>query len=521
MRPRVLVIAMAEATFDLLLPMAKAGKLPTFSRLMAQGASGPLASQMPMVTPQMCGTVVTGRSPGEHGLMDFWQRGADGRFRETDGTFLRVPPIWRVLSERGTPCAILNVPFTYPPEEIEGVMISGEDAPGAHPSIAHPRSLYGELTERFGPYPLKDTFPGGRRKEDYLTLITRDVERQSSIFAHVLREKPWQFGMIFFSHTAMVQHYFWADHASEDAANPFRGVVESAYVALDKAVARLMEAAGPDTNVFVISDSGAGPLYSGVNVNQLLEQRGFLKRKAKPQPKGGGAAADRTRKPGGGAVEALRRIAQGQLQRGWLKPLYFTVNHRLKPLKAWIQSHLSGSSIDWAGTQAYSRGQWGYIYVNLKGRDPHGIVEPGAEYDAVRDRIAAAFEGLVDPQRKEKAVVRVWRREDLYHGPAVDQAPDMVIEWRDGAYMPNEASIGDSVFAPRYREYMSWPTSGSHRIPGILMAAGPAIAAGVQVQGARILDLVPTWMRILGQAPPAGLEGRPLDALSPSQRLAS
>ncbi len=101
MSRRVLTIVLAEATLDLLLPWAEAGRLPVFSRLMARGAWGRLRSQMPMVTPQICGTLVTGRSPGQHGLMDFWQRGNDGEFRETQGSTLRAPPIWQVLGDAG------------------------------------------------------------------------------------------------------------------------------------------------------------------------------------------------------------------------------------------------------------------------------------------------------------------------------------------------------------------------------------------------------------------------------------
>lgn len=517
MQPRVLVIALAEATFDLIQPFVKAGKMPNVSRMMTGGAWGRLQSQMPMVTPQMCGTVVTGRSPGQHGLMDFYQRGNDGRFREANGNDWKVPPVWRILSQQGLKCAVLNIPFTYPPDKINGFVISGEDAPGTHTSIAHPRGLYEEIIKEFGRYPLKDTFPGGRQKSDYLTLITADVKRQGEIFSHLLKNKEWDFGIMFFSQTAMVQHYFWADHESRDPANPFRTVIESAYVALDAAIGKLQEAAGPNTTVFVISDAGAGPMKSGVNVNQFLEQEGFLHRSRKSQ------AADEADEPSEHKVsflEQVRHTAQGILQRDAFRWLYYAVNRYLQPLKVWMQTRLSNSDIDWSRTQAYSRGQWGYIYVNLKGRDPHGIVNPGAQYDEVCKRISASFEKLIDPQTGQKAATRVWRRDELYHGPGVEFAPDMVIDWVDGAYMPNEASRSDSVFSTRQREYMDWPTTGSHRLDGVLVAAGPAIAAGTTVQGARIVDLVPTWLSLLGQNAPKELEGKVIQSLF-QERLAS
>jgi predicted AlkP superfamily phosphohydrolase/phosphomutase len=502
MSRRVLTIVLAEATLDLLVPWAEAGKLPVFSSMMSHGAWGRLRSQMPMVTPQMAGTLVTGRSPGHHGLMDFWQRGADGQFREVQGSALRTAPIWQLLGEHGLTTAILNLPFTYPPPKLKGFMISGEDAPGVHPSIAYPREILKEVTQRFGRYRLKDTFPGGRQKSDYLTLIDEDVRAQTDVFAHLLATRPWDFGLVFFSHTAMCQHYFWADMESKDPANPFRGVVESAYRALDTAVGRLMQAAGPDTNVIVMSDSGAGPLYSGANVNTLLEQHGFLRYREQP--------ASANKKKDVALTEKIRRSALARLRKS---SLYFAANHYLKPLKSWMQANRDGSGIDWSRTVAHSRGQWGHLYINLKGRDPHGIVDP-ADYDKVCADIARKLEATVDPQHREPPITKVWRRDELYQGPAVDQAPDLIIDWRDGGYMPNDRDRGETaVFAPRFRQYMSWPTTGSHRLDGVLIAAGPDIEAGTRVHGARLIDIMPTWLQLLGQPVPRELEGKPIYSL--------
>ena len=498
---RVLTIVLAEATLDLLTPWAEAGKLPVFARLMAQGAWGRLRSQMPMVTPQICGTLVTGRSPGHHGLMDFWQRGNDGVFRETQGASLTAPTIWQVLGERGLASAILNLPFTYPPPKLNGFMIAGEDAPGVHPSIAWPRGLLEEVTARFGRYRLKDTFPGGRQKSDYLTLVETDVRAQTDVFAHLLATRSWDFGLVFFSHTAMCQHYFWADMESNDPSNAYRGVVESAYRALDTAVGRLIEAAGKDTNVMVVSDSGAGPLYSGANLNTMLANEGFLR--YHPQPAG-------QKKKEVTLVEKMRRSAVARLRNS---AVYFHVNHYLKVLKGWMQTQRDGSGIDWSHTRAYSRGQWGHIYINLKGRDPNGIVEP-ADYDKVCAEIAAKLTAIVNPERGETAIQKVWRRDELYHGPAVEQAPDLIVDWREGAYMPNDRDRGEATaFAPRFRSYMSWPTSGSHRLDGVLIAAGPDIEPGTRVHGARLIDIMPTWLQLLGQAVPKDLEGKPIYTL--------
>jgi predicted AlkP superfamily phosphohydrolase/phosphomutase len=502
-QPRVLIVALSEATLDLIMPWAREGRLPNLQRLMEHGATGRLRSQIPLISTQLWGTIATGRSPGHHGAFDFWQRGPDGTFRETTGADMRVPAVWTLLGHKSVRCAVLNVPFTYPPQSINGFMIAGEDAPGAHPSIANPPSIYEEITGKFGRYRLKDIFPGGRQKSDYLTLIEEDVAKQTDVMEHLLRAKEWDFGLVFYSASAIAQHYFWADMEANDASNPYRYVMRSAYEALDAAVGRLEKAAGPGTTVFVISDCGAGPLKSGVQVNTLLQKEGFL-RYAQSTPN----SASRR------AVSALRKGLQGALQTWAPKSWHYAINHRLPRLKAWVQSHLAQSDIDWRKTQAFSRGKEGDVFVNLRGRDPHGIVSPGEEYESVRTAIIERLEGLIDPVTGERAVDRVYRAEELYQGPMLAWAPDLVIAWRDTAYMPTESDRDkDSIFVTRWREYMNWPTSGSHRLDGVLIARGPNVRRGVTVTGARIVDLAPTWLHCFGHEVPAELEGRVISEL--------
>jgi predicted AlkP superfamily phosphohydrolase/phosphomutase len=132
----------------------------------------------------------------------------------------------------------------------------------------------------------------------------------------------------------------------------------------------------------------------------------------------------------------------------------------------------------------------------------------------VCNQIATKLLATVDPRRGQPAIRKVWRREELYSGPAVAYAPDLIIDWHEAAYMPNDRDGGeDEVFAPRFRQYMSWPTSGSHRLDGMLVAAGPDIEPGLRVRDARVIDMMPTWLKLLHQPIPQELEGKPICAL--------
>jgi predicted AlkP superfamily phosphohydrolase/phosphomutase len=503
-----LTITLGEASPELIERWAADGKLPAFSRLMQEGSWGRLRCPLPLITPQMWGTALTGHRPGRHGAFDFLQRGPNGRFIEINGAWLKEPAIWKLLGDRGLRSGIVNVPFTYPPQRINGFMISGQDAPGAHRSIAQPAAVYDEVVRRFGRYRLKDIFPGGRKKEDYLTLIEEDVRKQTDVLEYLIAQKPWDFFLTFYSATAMAQHYFWGDMEDGGPDNPFRGVVETTYRCLDAAVDRLRAAAGPDAIVFVISECGAGSLQSGVSINAWLANEGFLTWAKRPSAARDAAAPARA--SSASPVSAVLKWAK----RGLPPTLRFWANRSLGGVRVWLESRQADAQIDWAKTQAFSRGKEGDIFINLKGRDPRGTVAPGAEYDAVCRRITERLMALVDPETQQRPVERVYRADELFEGPWRAWAPDLTVAWRGTAYMPTEDDgDGVTVFVPRQRAYMDWPTTGSHRVDGFVFAAGPGIRRGAQRDGMGLQDLVPTWLHALRQPVPADLPGKPFTPL--------
>ncbi len=507
--PRVLAIALGEATMDLIVPWAEQGLLPNFKRLMDGGTSGCVRSQIPLITPQMWGTIMTGRSAGHHGAYDFLQRGSDGKFHAIDGSALKVPTLWQHLAQRGIRCGVVNVPFTYPPQRIEGFVIAGQDAPGAHPSIAAPMSVYSEVVKKFGRYHLKDIFPGGRKKEDYLTLIEDEVGRQTDVLEHLIATQSWQFFITFFSATAMAQHYFWSDMESSDPKNPFQSVIYRTYRALDEAIGRLAKAAGPDTRLVIFSECGAGRLRSGVQINAWLAREGFLAWSKPPSTEGASGTFAAKKSPLAAALSTLRKRAK-RLSPG----LLFLMNRHLSDFKVWSELVVTESAINWSRTRAFSRGKEGDIFLNLKGRDPKGTVAPGAAYDALCRDICRRLEALIDPQTGEHAVKRTYQAKELYDGPTLAWAPDIVVEWKDTLYMPTEDD-GDrvSIFVERMRDAMNWPTTGSHRLDGVLIAAGPGIAPARKAEPIRLLDLAPTWLHMLNQPVPAEWEGRAIKEL--------
>jgi predicted AlkP superfamily phosphohydrolase/phosphomutase len=262
-----------------------------------------------------------------------------------------------------------------------------------------------------------------------------------------------------------------------------------------------------------MSDHGAGPLYRDVFLNEWLWQQGWLALREETAGRKRWVELARN-------VGVTRANISGVLTRLNLRRLEVEIKRvlgeriRLLPRDERPEFH---DAIDWSRTKAYSFGYYGQVFVNLKGREPQGIVEPGAEYVAVREAIAQQLAGLVDPADGRPVVDRVYRKEDLYHGRFLDDAPDLLAIMRGLAYTTR---MGYEFAAQRgiiFRQPYTNET-GSHRLEGIVAAAGPDIQPSTTLPPAAlpphsILDLTPTLLHLLHCPIPTYMDGRPMTAL--------
>ena len=494
---RLLVIGLQEATMDIIGPWAEQGLLPNMARMISDGVRGHVVGKLPLATPHSWANILTGMGAGRHGIYDYWQRGPDGCFRESDSGSFCEAPIWDRLRGSDLASGYVNLPLTWPVPQVNGFVVAGSGAPAVTRKVFSPPELYDGLVAATGPYRPDSVFPGGRKRADYLGLFEREIPRTTAAFERLLVTRPWQFAIVYFVDAAMAQHYFWADMETETADNPYRGIVSTAYQCLDEAIGRLVTAAGPDANVFVVSECGAGRLRFGIQINTWLEQQGLLQRNGLHFRRPWRAASDRVRR-------TAKRILPATIKTA--------IAGSSTSIRNWARSSGTVLDLDWGRTRAFSRGKEGSIFVNLKGRDPNGVVEPGRDYEAVRDAIIDDLGELKDPETNEPAASRVFRREELFEGPFLEWAPDLLVEWHNAMYMPDEQEqFPGEVFVTRWRKGMSWPTTGSHRYEGVLLAAGPGIASRVDVGDVSQLDLLPTWLQLLRQEVPTGLDGRILE----------
>ena len=314
--------------------------------------------------------------------------------------------------------------------------------------------------------------------------------------------------MFHFQATDIMQHAFWKfidpAHPRYDpqAAARFGPALRQIYQRIDGFIGQMLNRITDDTTVIVMSDHGFGPLHYVVNMNLFLLDKGLLqlKRGAWTRLKTGLFRAGLT------PASIWHLIERTGLQ-NYVWHVSKSTRNKV------VGKFLSFDDVDWSRTLAYSIGHVGQIYVNLKGREPEGIVEPGAEYEAVRRRVTEALSDLRHPETGQPLVDKIVPSDHVVHGPYDQRSPDLhvVLDGYRTIVFPLFAT--DSRIVTRQIR----GDSGCHRLHGIFVAWGPEIKAGKTVEETHIMDLTPTILHLMGLPVPDDIDGRVLtDALTTS-----
>jgi len=322
--------------------------------------------------------------------------------------------------------------------------------------------------------------------EEGLTDSYTVARRRTETLLHAMSQGEWDLAVIVYDIPDIVQHFFWRQMVTGEG--PQRHAIRDAYVFLNGEIERLMDYAGQDTNVIIVSDHGFGPLCATPeHLASWLTRQGFTRR----LDPGQGSWRQRLLT---GAYSWLRgRLSEAQKE---------TLRRRLPRLRHSVESGVRFAGIDWSATTAYAGPSSYEVWINCVGREPQGIVTPGPEYERVRENLMAALMDWRDRETGRRRVRRVYRREEVYRGRFLDLAPDVTIEWNPEAAPPPDTLEGNTS---RF--------DGDHQPEGLLMATGPRIRAGVRIQGASLTDLAPTILHMLDLPAPEPMDGRVLTEL--------
>jgi len=525
--PPVLVLGLDGATFDVIEPLARQGRLPCLASWMAQGVALPLRSTQPPMSFPAWSTFSTGLDPGQHGLFDFTQKlpGAY-RIRFTNGSDRAGASLFAHTTRAGGRVLALGMPATFPPEPVAGLLVAGFDAPvstGTDPRMASDAGLYRAVAERVGPWMQPDMDETAREEgwhERAAAKLLARIDRKRDFALEALEQlrrgpdaAPPELTCIVFSESDTVAHHFWRDHdpaspRHDPAASSARqNAVAAVYERLDAACGEIRAALGEEALCVVASDHGSGGAARRVvHLGRRLEQAGLLRRSRQAQAAGSG-------------LDLLARRARDLALSALGPRLSQQLFRRARGAAARLESAARFAGVDWARSAAFSEEantQPG-VWINLRGREAEGCVEP-ADYERARDDVIAALGEWTLPGGAP-VVARARRREEVHPGPFCQRAPDVIVELAD------DAGYGLSLVATPWSEGgvgavrtledhelgggRGRGMNGTHRPEGIWIAHGLGAAACMAARTPALRDVAPALLGALGVSSETDARPRP------------
>ncbi len=434
-------------------------RLPTIDGLAARGAYGRLTSVIPPITVPAWSCMMASRTPGDLGVYGFRNR-ADHSYDSlfiANGTAIREPRLWDLATRAGLASIVLGVPGTFPPRPLNGVMVSCFLTPSLESQYTYPPILRREVEQVVGEYLFDCENFRTEDKDDLLRQVYEMTDRRFQLAEHLLAAKPWQlFAMVEMGPDRM-HHGFWKymdpEHRKYEPGNAYENAILDYHVHVDGLLGKLLEHADDETAILVVSDHGAKRMDGGIRVNEWLRAEGLLATKTEPTD----------------------------------------------------TSKLDDVGVDWSRTVAWGEGgYYSRIFMNVKGREPEGVVEP-SEYEATRDDLARRLAAIPDENGDPIPTV-VHKPEDVY-----DQvsgiAPDLIVHFGDLLWR-SVGTVGGPDGVHTF-ENDTGPDDANHAQDGLFVLVAPGVEPGAR-EGAHLLDIAPTVLELLGLDRPAAMRGRSL-----------
>jgi predicted AlkP superfamily phosphohydrolase/phosphomutase len=498
MKRRVIIIGLDGATFDIIDPLLEEGRLPFMEHLINNGTRARLLSTIPYATIPAWPSFMTGKNPGKQGVFDFFSF-AGGQRRISNSQDIRSLTLWQILGMNDKRSIVMNVPGTFPPARINGVVVSGMLTPAGATFVSPPE--------------VKEFLDGvtGRYRVNSRSQLTgheliRDVyevtERQQTGFLALLDRQDWDFAMIMLRATDVIAHHFWEE----------QNVIRDCYQYVDRAVGEIV-AAFPDATVFLISDHGFQGQRRDFHVNKWLIDQGYMRIK-----KGQGTEASRWEEIG--KLEGRAELAEVYLHPSSTSRALLSLGltgQKLRKLipRAWwntlkeslprrLRDHIpatadAGYEVDWEHTQASA---YQLYAMESKAIKVMNLDQPSRE--GLCAELVEKLANLRDAETGRPIVRRAYRREELYVGPYVDQAPDIILDLHD-SYNITNAFFADDYVTPREH------ARGCHHQEGVFVACGSDIERGRELDHhLSLMDVMPTVLHYLGSPVPEDCDGRVL-----------
>lgn len=467
------------APYDKISEWVKDGKLKNLGNLVNIGSFGPLRTTELTISSCAWTTMLTGKNAGKHGVFDFFGTKFvnDSYFREPiDSRWRRADALWNYMTKNGYHIGVVNVPITYPVNKVNGFMVGGMMSPSVDaPRFTYPPDLLKDYP-RLKEYRIDIEGAKHLDRDKFIYEVHKTIEERFELFKYLIKKEDVDLFFGVFTSSDRFSHYMWhffdpshpyRKNESEEEIRKYENSLLKLYQQLDVYLGELIEEFGAD-NVMVVSDHGFASIYKYFEFNKWLYQKGYLKFKPKSE---------------------------------WSK----FKHGKLNPKRTYIYG-----KVDWSRSVAYMIGKRGSVYINLEGREPHGIVKK-EEYEDIVEELIREIKKIKDPETGEYIVEDALPRDAIFSGPYVEEAPDILTFFKD-----KYASIGyivdlesEDLFILNDRPDLELEL-GIERFSGIFVASGSDYRHR-HLENAWIGDVTPTLLYTYGIPIPDDMDGKVLD----------
>jgi predicted AlkP superfamily phosphohydrolase/phosphomutase len=433
--------------------------LPNLRRLMAGGTYGELTSSIPAITVPAWASMLSSKDPGQLGFYGFRNRADHSYERMSIATanLVKADRVWDILSRVGKQVVVAGVPQTFPVKPVNGCMISSFLTPSTQSQFTYPAELKGEIRQAVGGEYLLDVQNFRSEDKDYLLeQIYALADQHHKLVKHLMTAKPWDFFMHVDMGVDRIHHGFWKffdeRHPLYEAGNRYESAIHDYYVHLDGQIGEWLALLDDDTAVLVVSDHGGQPMMGGICFNEWLKQEGYLVLEYQPE----------------GIVP------------------------------------LEKCEVDWSKTRAWgSGGYYARLFLNVKGREPEGIIDP-ADYEAVRDELAARIAAITDPQGNNIGSV-AFKPQEIYK-EVNNIAPDLIVYFGNLSWR----SVG-SLGLNRIHTFENdtGPDDANHAQQGLYIYYDPQGHSQGKGPRRHLMDIAPTILELMDVPIPGDMQGRP------------
>jgi predicted AlkP superfamily phosphohydrolase/phosphomutase len=489
-----LILAFDAADARLIERWAAEGHLPTIKGLLERGVQSRLVGSEMVSENGIWISLFSGLSRAQHGY--YYWRPLRPRTYELELSDQRTGaiPFWGHLRDTDARVAVIDPPETHCIPGLQGVQLANWAPHNARfKGYSIPESFFPDLCRRFGAPLGVEEHVGGTLDDDlriHRGLLSQ-IEQKAAICRHLLAEGRFDLMVVGFHESHIAGHQFWKysdrSHAPVDSGGRLTQATRDVYHAIDSVLGDLLARLPRGTTAIVLSNMGVQEDYPNLELTmEFCRRLGYHR-------------VDPRRHP----WSPLARLARRVIPQDWQR----AISNRLP-------DHLHGQMLsrewlggtDWSATTVFPIPAYylGHLRVNLRGREPHGIIEPGAEYVRLLDQVEADLKCLTDPVSGAPAVHHVARTVDLFGAAPPESLPDVFFDWAPTPYPKRQIHHPRAVLT---QKDMFFTRDTRHHLRGFLAAAGPGIVPRGRIADLSVLDVAPTCLHLMGLPVPRSMSG--------------